>query len=122
MIKTSLMRTLILGLVSILVLSSCVSMHTGLTASSASLSKNNFTYIAKNIQGSASVTQYIALIPGTKNALVNDAKQEILKKYPLKDNQALSNITIDFKSSLILGPVIRTTKCTVTADIVEFIE
>ena len=116
------MRTLILGVVSILVLSSCVSMHTGLTASSASLSKNNFTYIAKNVQGSASVTQYISLIPGTKNALVNDAKQEILKKYPLKDNQALSNITIDFKSSLILGPVIRKTKCTVTADIVEFIE
>jgi hypothetical protein len=116
------MKRLIYSLIAVLALTSCVSMHTGITASSASLSKNNFTYIAKNVQGSASVTQYIALIPGIKDALVNDAKQEILKKFPLKDNQVLSNITIDFKSKLILGPVIRTTKCTVTADIVEFIE
>lgn len=116
------MKKLIYSLIAVLALSGCVSMHTGITASSASLSKNNFIYVAKSVQGTATVTQFIALIPGAKEALVNDAKQEILKRYPLKDNQVLSNITIDFKSSLILGPLVRKTKCTVTADVVEFIQ
>jgi hypothetical protein len=99
---------------------SCVSTHGGMTSSSASLSSNNFTYIAQGVQGSASVTQYVALVPGFREALINDAKNEILKKYPLKNNQTLANITVDIKNKLILGPLVRTTKCTVTADIVEF--
>lgn len=101
-------------------ITSCVSLHGGMTSSSVSLSSNNFTYIAQGVQGSASVTQYVALVPGFRKTLINDAKNEILKKYPLKNNQALANITIDIKNNLILGPVVRITKCTVTADIVEF--
>lgn len=116
------MKRLIFTLIAVITLTGCVSIHTGISTSSASLNKNNFIYVAKNVKGTATVTQYIALIPGGKNTLVNDAKQKILRKYPLKDNQALSNITIDFKRSLILGPLVTRNKCTVTADIVEFVE
>jgi len=108
------------ALIIMISISSCVSIHAGMTSSSASLSSNNFNYVAQGVQGSASIVQYVALVPGFRETLINDAKNEILKKYPLKNNQALANITVDIKSNLVLGPVVRITKCTVTADIVEF--
>jgi hypothetical protein len=113
---------ILVALFSAALFTSCVSIHSGMTSSSASLSSNNFNYIAQGVQGSASIVQYVALVPGFRQTLINDAKNEILKKYPLKNNQALANITVDIKSNLILGPVVRTTKCTVTADIIEFIK
>ena len=109
-------------LLTFLLLASCVSVHTGAPSSSASLSSNNFVYVVKDAQGSASVTQYVSLVPGFRETLINDAKMEILKKHPLKDNQVLANITVDFKTNLILGPVVRITKCTITADIIEFVK
>lgn len=116
------MKAKLITLISFFFLVSCVSLHTGMPSSSASLSSNNFKYVIKDAKGSASVTQFLSLIPGFKATLINDAKMEILKKYPLKDNQVLANITVDFKNNLILGPVIRTTKCTITADIIEFVK
>ena len=116
------MRTNLIALLSLFFLASCVSIHTGMPSSSASLSSNNFIYVVKDAQGSASVTQFISLIPGFRETLINDAKKEILKNHPLKDNQVLANITVDFKSNIILGPLVRTTKCTITADIVEFVK
>jgi hypothetical protein len=116
------MKTKFFTLLSLLFLASCVSVHTGMPSSSASLSSNNFKYVIKDAKGSASVTQFLSLIPGFKETLINDAKMEILKKYPLKDNQVMANITVDFKNNLIFGPVVRTTKCTITADIIEFVK
>ena len=71
---------------------SCVSMHGGMTSSSASLSSNNFTYIAQGVQGSASVTQYVALVPGFRETLINDAKNEIL------DGNSLGDLSFDTRS------------------------
>ena len=39
---------------------------------------------------------------------------------PLKGNQALVNLTVNFKSSYYLGFLVMTQKCIVTADVVEF--
>jgi hypothetical protein len=44
----------------------------------------------------------------------------MLAENPLKDNQTLANLTVNFKKSLYLGLIYSTVKCTVTADIVEF--
>jgi len=41
-----------------------------------------------------------------------------LQNNPLKEGQALANVTVDFKNSIIF--FVMTEKVTVTADIVEF--
>ncbi len=103
--------------ISIGFLSSCV-VHSGYMMNSASLSKANFDYTQQNISGSAS-TFYILGIGGfNASAIVNKAKQDMLKKHPLKPNQALANITVNWDSSIIL--FFNIVKCTVTADIVKF--
>lgn len=43
----------------------------------------------------------------------------MLSKTPLKDNQALANVTVDYKNSSFIG-IVATVKCVITADIVEF--
>ena len=50
---------------------------------------------------------------------INFSLQRLLIENPLKSNQALSNLTVNFKNSFILG-IVSTVTCTVTADIVEF--
>ena len=53
-----------------------------------------------------------------KNTLVADAKKDLLENYPLKENQALANITVDFKNSIVFFVI--KTKVTITADVIEF--
>jgi hypothetical protein len=43
----------------------------------------------------------------------------MLKSYLLNKNQALVNLTVNFKNSYYLG-IFQTVTCTVTADVVEF--
>jgi len=107
-------------LLTTLAFSSCITFYSGTTTSSAALSSNNYKYIAKGVQGTASVTQWLQIFAGYKHTLINDAKNNILTRYQLKDNQALANITVDLKDDLILGTLIKKTKCTITADIIEF--
>lgn len=99
-----------------LLLSSCA-FHYGNMTSSASLSANNFK-IVKLAKGSATATRIFGLGGLGKEALVAEAKADLLQNYPLKDGQALANICVDFKNSFIL--FVNTTKATVTADVVEF--
>jgi hypothetical protein len=44
----------------------------------------------------------------------------MFQNYPLKDNQAYANISVDFKNSNFL--LVTKTKVTITADIIEFIK
>ncbi|HZK08558.1 MAG TPA: DUF6567 family protein [Bacteroidales bacterium] len=96
--------------------SSCA-MHTGIGMSNASLSQNNFK-IVKFAKGDVCTTKIFGLGGLGKQALVAEAKQELLANYPLQDGQALANMTVDFKNSFIFFVII--TKCTVTADVVQF--
>lgn len=97
-------------------LSSCA-FHYGYMNNSASLGANNFKYV-KIVQGEATATYIFGFGGLEKQGLVLEAKRDLLQNYPLKDGQALANVTVDFKSTFIL--FVRTTKATITADIVEF--
>lgn len=101
----------------VLFVSSCA-FHSGLMQNSASLSSANFTYVKPSVRGEASASYVFGFGGLGKQALVDQAKQKMIASYPLKSNQALSNITVNFKNTFIL--VFRQVKCTVTADIVEF--
>ena len=52
--------------------------------------------------------------------MVEEAKEDMLKKHPLQSNQALANVTVDVKNTLIFGTVYRQLTVNVTADVVEF--
>lgn len=99
-------------------LSSCA-LHNGYMVNSASLSANNFSYQKMNVSGTSAVT-YVFLLGGLSDEyLVNDAKVDLLNKNPLQPNQALVNLTIDWRTTYVL-PFSITKRCTVAADIVEF--
>lgn len=99
-----------------LMLTSCA-FHGGMMTGNASLSGNNFKTI-KLVKGTAKTTKIFGIGGLGKNALVFEAKKDMLMNNPLKDGQALANVTVDFKISYIF--IVNTEKVTVTADIVEF--
>jgi len=99
-------------------ISSCA-VHTGYMTNSASLSSNNFTYVKRDVSGTAMVDYFFGLGGLSEMALVDVAKKDLLKANPLKDNQALVNLTVNWKNTFVL-PFSITNRCTVTADIVEF--
>lgn len=114
------MKTLIkISMFAILVsmLSSCA-IHTGLMDSSAYLSQPNFDYVKQNICGSCQTTRVLGFGGLFKADLVEIAKKEMLTQHELQSNQALANVTVDWKHSRFL--LAKTTKCTVSADVVEF--
>lgn len=111
-------RNSILILLALCVLSSCA-IHQGYITNSAALTSNNFSYVHLDAYGMAQA-RYIFGIGGLNHsALVDYAKRDLLSKTPLRDNQALVNLSVNWKSTVIL-PFWVSVQCTVTADIVEF--
>lgn len=105
--------------VALMTLPSCTAVLSGTGNSSASIDRANFTYVKKDATGTATA-KYILGIGGNKRmALVSEAKQNMLQATPLQANQALSNMTVDYKIRSVFG-VFNTMTCTVTSDIVEF--
>lgn len=92
--------------------------HNGYMNNSASLSQANFSYVNTNISGTASTLNVIGFGGLRKQAIVAEAKENMLKENPLKPNQALTNITVNWKMGFYLIAIMNT--CTVTADVVEF--
>jgi hypothetical protein len=107
---------IVVTIVSVFLLSSCA-IHSGIMSDSASLGSNNFKMV-KYAQGEAKVTKILGIGGLGKNALVAEAKKDLVQNNPLKEGQTLANLTVDFKTSFLL--IVSTTKVTVTADIVEF--
>jgi hypothetical protein len=103
--------------VSVLLLSGCAATHFGNMSDSASLGANNFKMV-KYATGEATVTKVFGLGGMGMDALVAEAKKNLLQNNPLKEGQTIANVTVDFKNSFIL--IVTKTKVTVTADIVEF--
>jgi hypothetical protein len=111
------MKKLIILIFSVVLLSSCAT-HSGYIASSASLSKANFSY-KKQISGTSKATYVFGLGGFSKQSLIDEAKRNMLAENPLKENQALANVSVSWKkSSYTIFVIIN--KCIVTADIVEF--
>lgn len=100
-------------------LTSCAAFHAGYMQSSGSLNKNNFTYVKMNAQGTSTATYIVGIGGMGKANLVNEAKQDLLTKNPLKDNQALVNVTVNYTTATYLG-IYTTRTCTVSGDIVEY--
>lgn len=109
--------TLFVAIVIIAFTSSSCATHWGMMTGNASLSSNNFKMI-KIASGTASTTKIFGFGGLAKDALVLSAKKDMLQNNPLKDGQALANVTVDMKNSIIF--FVNTEKVTVTADIVEF--
>ena len=107
---------ILVAVVSVLFFSSCA-VHTGMMTGNASLSSNNFKTV-KMASGTSKATKFFGLGGLGKDALVLEAKKDLLQNSPLKEGQALANVTVDFKNSFIF--IVATEKVTVTADIVEF--
>jgi hypothetical protein len=72
--------------------------------------------MVKVATGSASVTKVFGL--GKNDALMFQAKKDMMQNYPLKEGQSFANITVDTSHSAFL--IFNTEKITVTADVVEF--
>lgn len=103
-----------------ILLTSCAAALSGMITNSAALSQANFNYVKKNIQGTSKATYILGVGGMSREALAQEAKANMLEASPLKSNQAIANVIIDYKvSSTFLGLVL-THKCTVSADIVEF--
>lgn len=102
----------------VLLLSGC-SLHSGYMTNSASLSSSNFSYVKTNLKGYSKAVYVFGIGGLDHDALVDEAKRNLLDTTPLKDNQALVNITLSWKSSFVI-PLVITRRCTITADIVEF--
>jgi hypothetical protein len=114
------MKKVVMLLLSIAVMAimfSGCAVHNGIGMSNASLSENNFK-IVKFAKGDVATTKIFGLGGLGKTAMVAEAKQEMLANYPLQEGQALVNMTVDWKTGFYFFVVV--TKCTVTADIVQF--
>lgn len=109
--------TLLLSFAVMAMMFSSCAMHNGIGMSSASLSENNFK-IVKYAKGDVATTKIFGLGGLSKTAMVAEAKQELLANYPLQEGQTLANMTVDWKTGFYF--VVIVTKCTVTADIVQF--
>ena len=97
---------------------SCSSSYYGEMHSSTVLSQANFSYVQLGVSGNAEYKSNW----GKKKpaAIVAEAKKDLLNKHALQDNQALVNITVSWKKGSYRFFSSTLTKCTVSADIVEF--
>ncbi|MCB2208274.1 MAG: hypothetical protein KQH67_08230 [Bacteroidetes bacterium] len=100
-------------------LSSCA-IHNGNMNNSASLNEANFNYIQQDLNGKSQTIKVLGIGGLGDDALVADAKKDMLTDIDLHANQALVNVTVNWKRSWVF--FVRKTKCTVTADVVEFRE
>jgi hypothetical protein len=104
----------------VILFTSCMAFHAGSTSGSAALSSANFDYVQKNITGSSNAVYIFGFGGMAKSKMVEEAKEDMLKKHPLQSNQALANVTVDVKNTLIFGTVYRQLTVNFTADVVEF--
>ncbi|RAJ99979.1 hypothetical protein LX87_01677 [Larkinella arboricola] len=97
--------------------SSCA-FHSGVMTGSASLSQPNFRVTQQSVSGSSKTTKILGFGGLMKTALVAEAKKDLVQKAGVTDRQALANVAVDFKTSLVFFVIVQ--RCTVTADVIEF--
>ncbi|MEI6585937.1 MAG: DUF6567 family protein [Sediminibacterium sp.] len=97
-----------------------MALHAGSVGGSAALSSGNFDYVQKSVSGSSSAVYILGIGGMAKSKMASEAKEDMLKRNPLKSNQALANVSVDVKNSFILGLLYHKLTYNVTADVVEF--
>ena len=111
-------RFVFIGL--LFLMSSCMSLHSGYITNSVALSSNNFDYLFQSVSGTSEV-DYILIFGGyDKDALITEAFNDLKRKHPINKNQAYSNLSINFKHTILVFGLYREIKCTISSDIVEF--
>jgi len=99
-------------------LSSCMVWHSGSMVESSTPTLNNFTYV-KNAVGTSSALYVIGIGGFNRTGLVREAKNDLIKNYPVNDGEALINFTVDV-STKIFTPWFIIKKVIVTADIIKY--
>ena len=99
-------------------LSSCMVMHSGNMVESSGPNQNNFTYI-NNAVGSSSATYILGFGGFGHKGLVREAKNDLIKNYPVKNGEALINFTVDVSTKYFLNLVI-IKSVVVSADIIKY--
>ena len=112
------MKNIIIASSIALFLSSCMVIHTGQMGGITPVTENNFSYI-NNAYGSSKVTYVLGIGGFNKVGLVREAKNDLIRNYPVKNGEALVNFTVDFDTSYYFGLVV-TQKVIVSADIIKF--
>lgn len=114
---------LFIGILVTLFLSSCFTLHKGGFSNSTTLHTNNFRYVQKNVAGFSSTSYFLGFGGGLgmSGGLIRNAKNDLYSKIILKDNQALANVNVDFKTAFFLNGIFIGIECVYSADIVEFI-
>lgn len=97
-------------------LSSCA-FHQGHFQSSASITNSQFRIAGKAI-GTAETLQLLGIGGLRKDALVQEALNNLHQKYPLQKAMLLGNVTVDFKTTYLL--ISRKTQVIINADIIDF--
>lgn len=112
-------KLITISIIAILIsgLSSCA-IHSGYMNNSAALSQANFSYVKQNIGGTSHTFKVLGIGGLGKDALVDIAKNDMLENDTLQSNQALVNVSVNWKNSSFI--VANRITCTVSADIVEF--
>jgi hypothetical protein len=113
------MRNLFLIFLSSALLTSCFTSHTGSITSSVALNQDNF-FIEESVSGSATATYIFGIGGNNQEALVAQAKRDLLDKTDFSlGSRALANEVLDFQVQSTLGIVTKVT-ATVTAHVVNF--
>lgn len=110
------MRALIFTLLVCFFTSSCA-FHSGMMTGNAAISDSNFQYVAL-AKGTATTTHFLGIGGLKKDALMFEAKKDLLRRYPLRKGQALANVTVDVKRTFVF--IVMKTRATVTADVIDF--
>ncbi len=97
-------------------LTSCA-FYTGGLNGSAAISSNNFKYL-RPAKGTAKAIYLLGLGRLGRQALVAEAKKDLLDNNKLENGQVLANICVDFKYTIIL--IYFEVTVTVSADIIEY--
>ena len=110
------LRKLLLFIIPALFLSSCAN-HSGMMTGNAHLKDKNFKVVGL-AYGSDYTTKVLGIGGLNKDALVLNAKKNLYSNFPLKEGQALANVTVDFKKEWLI--FVMKTKVIVSAEIVDF--
>ena len=99
----------------------CLATHSGmlLNQTNVQLTQNNFSYVAQNQTGDASITYFLGFGGMSKKSLLFEAVEELKASRKLEAGQAWVNQTVTYKTAYQLG-IIVTTTCVVTADVIQF--
>lgn len=109
---------LLIAAAAITLLPSCAAYHYGTMEGSAQLNSANFRYVKQKVYGSAKATYVLGIGGMNRTALVEEARQDLLRKHPLEDGYALTNVTVSFRKHWDIFTA--STLCVVGASIVEF--